>query len=187
MGYPRGAARVRRCSAANVAVMSDYGSAKMLQAIKDKGLKYAGVSVFNVILGQGLLLVFDTLWGWPKVAANFWAAVISAGPAYILSRAWVWNKKGKNSLFTEVLPFWGFAVLGLVISSVIVALTQNIEFKFITNLASLVGFGIVWVLKFFLLDALIFKVVHEHEAELGITPQTKADADASFYGADETA
>ena len=91
---------------------------------------------------------------------------ISAGPAYLLSRAWVWQKTGKNSLTTEVLPFWGFGLAGLVLSTVTVAATQTLDIPGITNIANLGAFGVLWVLKFFFLDALIFKavneIVHEH-------------------------
>src|SRR4051794_11508942 len=72
-------------------------------AIKTKGLRYAGVSVFNVILGQGLLIIFYRLFSASDQAlaetsrlvrgggANTLAVVISAVPAYYLSRAFVWG------------------------------------------------------------------------------------------------
>lgn len=143
--------------------MADYSLAKMTHAVKDKGLKYAAVSVVNVIVGQGLLAIFNTVLGWEAVLSNFLSVAISAGPAYLLSRAWVWNKKGKNSLVTEVLPFWGFALLGLLISTGTVAATKDVDIPLMANIASLAAFGLVWVAKFFLLDALIFKVVVEHD------------------------
>ena len=143
-----------------------YSIASMTQAVKDKGLKYAAVSVVNVVVGQGLLTLFDSGLHWYKVLANFLAVCISAGPAYLLSRAWVWQKTGKNSLTTEVLPFWGFGLAGLVLSTVTVAATQTLDIPGITNIANLGAFGVLWVLKFFFLDALIFKavneIVHEH-------------------------
>lgn len=158
-----------------------YSIASMTQAVKEKGLKYAAVSVVNVIVGQGFLTLFDSGLHWNKVLANFLSVCISAGPAYILSRAWVWQKSGKNSLMTEVLPFWGFGLAGLLLSTGTVAATQNVDIPMIANLASLVAFGVLWVLKFFFLDALIFKAVAEIVDE---TPEEVAD---EFYGVDEPA
>ena len=38
---------------------------------------------------------------------------LSAIPAYLLSRYWVWQKRGKNHFWREVVPFWSLAFVGL--------------------------------------------------------------------------
>src|SRR5215212_8241359 len=81
---------------------STKGSA--MDAIKDKGLKYSMVSIFNVAFGQTLLFLF-VHFDMRPAPANVLAVVVSAIPAYYMSRAWIWGKRGKSELKREVLPF----------------------------------------------------------------------------------
>lgn len=140
--------------------MARYSTHHMAHAVRTKGIKYALVSVFNVIFGQGLLVLFVTVLGWHAVVGNVLAVCISAGPAYVLNRAWVWGKTGKNHFMTEVLPFWGFAVAGLLLSTVAVAATRGIDLPLVANVANLAAFGFLWVIKFFFLDAVLFGSHH---------------------------
>jgi putative flippase GtrA len=145
-----------------------------LAAVKDKGPKYAGVSVINVIIGQGLIITFHGILGWNQTLSNALAVCISAVPAYYLSRAWVWGKKGKSHFRKEVLPFWTFVVLGLVLSTSLVAAagaitgtTDSTDLttaqKLLPNVVNLAAFGILWVIRFFLMDKLF--VQHPDLAE----------------------
>ena len=52
--------------------------------------------------------------------------MISAFPAYYLSRKWVWGKSGKSHFKKEVLPFWIFVFIGLVFSTAMVALGAHV-------------------------------------------------------------
>ena len=139
-----------------------------LVAVKGKGLKYSMVSVFNVIFGQTLLTVFLHV-GVNKAEANAAAVIISAVPAYYMSRAWVWGKRGKSELKREVLPFWIFVGIGLVLSTVMVAgiadLWLNVKGtempNIYTNLINIGAFGILWVVRFFWMDK-AFHLEHDH-------------------------
>jgi putative flippase GtrA len=143
-----------------------------LAKIRSHGLKYSAVSVVNVAIGQGLLILFAAtihiLW-----LSNVLAVCLSAVPAYYLSRAWVWGKTGKSHLTKEVLPFWGFALAGLVLSTIAVALATSIlgisgtpreelsvAQKLVPNIANMMAFGVLWVLKFFILDSFMFGKHH---------------------------
>lgn len=118
-----------------------------------KFMRYCGVSVFNVIFGQGLLYFFHSILEWPGWIANVAAVCISAVPAYLLSRHWVWGQRGPNSFSTEILPFWTMALLGLVLSTVAIAIVdQHTDKAWPVQLASLMSFGVVWVFKFFVLE-----------------------------------
>ena len=86
--------------------------------VKQKGPKYVAVSVVNVIIGQGLLLFFHAILHINQTLANVLAVCISAVPAYYMSRAWVWGRKGKSHFKTEVLPFWIFIAVGLIFSTI---------------------------------------------------------------------
>jgi putative flippase GtrA len=142
-----------------------------ITAIKGKGLKYSMVSVVNVVVGQGLLLVFVhagvTAW-----LANAVAVIISAIPAYYMSRAWVWGKRGKSELKREILPFWIFVGIGLFLSTGFVAIAAVIWpvppdagffnlHKLIPNIVSILAFGVLWVIRFFWMDS-AFHLEHDH-------------------------
>jgi putative flippase GtrA len=153
-------------------------------AIRNKGLKYAGVSVVNVLLGNGLLVIFYRLLSasdeaLPEMSrflrgasANTLAVIISAVPAYYLSRTYVWGKRGKSELRREVLPFWIFVFVGLLLSTVGVGLVAHFfaapkdasffhPAKLAANVASLLAFGVLWVIRFFWMDK-AFHLDHHH-------------------------
>lgn len=126
--------------------------------------KYAMTSVVGVTLGQSLIFLFASILDWPAGAANITAVAISTGPTYYISRHWVWQKRGKHSLGAEVIPFWVMTFLGLLLSTVIVVLLerQYPDTKILVNVGNIMGFGLLWVAKFFVLDRVLFKVTHEH-------------------------
>lgn len=146
------------------ATASDSTLLARLQALREqyfaKGLKYLAVSAFNVVLGQALLLGFQTVGGFSPTAANMLAVVISAVPGYILSRYWVWGRSGKNQWLTEVAPFWGLGLLGFVLSTLAIQVVTNLYDgdppPLLVNFTNLVAFGVIWVAKFFILDRWLF-------------------------------
>jgi putative flippase GtrA len=137
---------------------------KVAELIRNKGPKYVAVSLVNVVLGQGLLLMFHSILHVDQTLSNVLAVAISAVPAYYLSRAWVWKKSGKSHFKKEVLPFWIFVVVGLVFSTAMVALTSKIftdgvppseltlAEKLLPNIVNMVSFGLLWVVRFFLME-----------------------------------
>lgn len=146
--------------------MSGSGLAGAFAKVKTHGLKYSAVSVVNVIFGQTLLILFHSVAGIEATLANVMAVCISAVPAYYLNRAWVWGKRGKSHLTKEILPFWGFALAGLLLSTIAVNYaTDHFDNKLIPNIANLAAFGTLWVLKFFVLDAMLFGAHHHHPVE----------------------
>jgi putative flippase GtrA len=123
-----------------------------------KLFRYCGVSVFNLFFGQSLLLLFYSGFGWPAAASNVTAVCISAGPAYLLSRKWVWGQTGTHSVRDEIAPFWGLALLGLLISTISVSIADDRwESSLAVSAANIGAFGIVWVFKFFILEKIMWK------------------------------
>jgi putative flippase GtrA len=126
--------------------------------------KYSMTSVVGVVLGQSLLFLFASVvqlsWGW----ANLWAVAISTAPTYYMSRRWVWSKTGKSSFYAEVLPFWVLTFLGLLLSTIAVVVLEHRypDNRLLANVGNVIGFGVLWVAKFFVLDRLLFTVTHEH-------------------------
>jgi putative flippase GtrA len=128
-------------------------------------MRYSGVSVVNVVVGQSLLILAFGVFGWTAVLANVFSACIAAGPAYLMNRRWVWQKGGRSHLFSEVLPFWALALAGLGVSTATVSLASVFAHdltpdRFIRTVmvaaAVLVAYGIVWVVRFFILDSYVF-------------------------------
>ncbi|HEX6597032.1 MAG TPA: GtrA family protein [Acidimicrobiales bacterium] len=135
-----------------------------------KLVRYSMVSVISVIVSQVLLAFFFGILHWSARAANIWAVCLSAIPSYYLNRAWAWGKRSRSHLLKEVLPFWGMALLGLVLSTWAVSFAEShadswTDSHFLTtviiNAASVAAFGVLWVGKFVILNKLMF--VHHPE------------------------
>lgn len=130
-----------------------------------KWIRYSMVSVVGTVVSQICIIILYRGFGVPKLMTNFLAVAISSIPAYLLNRAWVWGKHGKNHWMTEVIPFWAFSFAGLVFSLVMVAWiapnpppghTPTALDTFRVMVGNISGFGILWVVKFFVLDKLLF-------------------------------
>ena len=135
-----------------------------------KARRFVIVSLFNVAFGQSLLVLAYSAFGWSFVTSNIFAVAVSAGPAYVLARYWVWEKTSKNHLVKEIAPFWGLAFLGLVASTLAVGFASGYsDAQIVLNLVNLAAFGIIWVFKFFILDRFMF----------GTPPQPLVAADAA--------
>ena len=135
---------------------------RLPENVGPKAIKYSMVSVVAVIVTQAVIFAcvegFELAW----VLSNFIAVTIGCIPSYTLNRAWVWGKRGRNHLWREVVPFWALALLGLIFSTVLVALADRwTDAPIAVNLANLTAFGILWVAKFWVLDAILFKVSAE--------------------------
>jgi putative flippase GtrA len=130
-----------------------------------KALRYSAVSVIGVVITQVLIFGFIAA-DWPHWVANAVAVVISSIPAYLLNRAWVWNKRDAHSFTREVAPFWGMALLGLVLSTVMVAIVSNYTDSAIAaSLTNIASFGVLWVGKFVILEKVLFTGEHVSIAE----------------------
>jgi len=117
------------------------------------------VSVVAVVTSQLVLLFTNGVLGWSAVLSNVTAVMIGSIPSYVLNRAWVWGKTGKNHFWREVVPFWALALLGLGFSTLLVAIAHEWnDATWVVSAANLVAFGILWVAKYLLLDALLFRV-----------------------------
>ncbi len=125
-----------------------------------KTLRYSAVSAISVVISQALLIFFNGLLGWSGAASNAAAVCLAAGPAYLLNRYWVWNKRGRNHLWKEVVPFWAVALLGLAFSTWLVALADEIwGTTLAVSAANLSAFASLWVGKFLLLNHVLFAAV----------------------------
>ena len=89
-------------------------------------VKYSMVSVIGVSITQLLLAIFVDLLRHNPTWSNVAAVMLTAVPVFFLNKLWVWSADGKVSLRREVLPFWVFTAAGLLLSTGLVALADDV-------------------------------------------------------------
>jgi putative flippase GtrA len=120
-------------------------------------IRYSMVSVFGVAFTQLQLAVYVGLLDLDPTQSNVAAVMICAVPVFFLNKRWVWNVDGKVSVRREIVPFWVFTGAGLLLSTGLVAIAENVsDSTLLVMLASVSGFGILWVAKFLFLDQIMF-------------------------------
>ena len=121
-------------------------------------IKYSMASVVGVVMGQSLLFLFVDLMERDPTWSNVTAVMITAVPVFFINKRWVWSADGKLSFRREIFPFWVFTAAGLLLSTGLVALADNLAEgnTLLVKLANLGGFGVLWVAKFLFLDNVMF-------------------------------
>jgi len=134
-----------------------------------KQLRYVGVSVFFVPVGQALIQVLARVVD-SFTTASLLAAAILTPFNFFANRYFVWKVTSRDSLRTQVLVFWVGAMLAVAMATgltyVVEGLTAD-RSKLVQSLAvfvaQLTGFGVVWVGRYLVLDRWLFKAVHHGE------------------------
>jgi putative flippase GtrA len=152
-------------------------------------IRYASTSLICVAITQVLIVVFYRGAKWTEVESNLAATMLTSIPAYILNKYWVWGKRGRPHMRREVIPFWVFTVAGWALSTAMVALASDhvgtphsFLRTFAVMVASISGFGILWVLKYLFLDKIMFGTDHhtpydeDEEQELAVVEARAAGA-----------
>jgi putative flippase GtrA len=123
----------------------------------DRIVRFGMVSVVGVALTQALLVLFHGIMNTDATVSNVLAVVLSSVPVFFLNKRWVWGRGGPAQLRREIIPFWVLTLLGLLLSTVLVAVVDRwSDHTWPVMLANIGGFGVVWVVKFFFLDAKVF-------------------------------
>jgi putative flippase GtrA len=126
-----------------------------------KPVRYSMVSAIAVVAAQSALLLCTVVLDMRPVPANLVAVGVGSIPSYLLNRIWVWGRRGNHSFTREVLPFWVMAFLGLVFSTLLVHFaSQWSDAALVTNAANLTAFGSLWVVKYLVLDSVMFGKDH---------------------------
>lgn len=139
-----------------------------------KQLRYAGVSLVFVPVGQILIQLFaafvfntgnDVNW----TAASIASAAVLTVPNFFANKYLVWRHTSRDGLRTQVTVFWVAAMLGVALATVFTYLVdaaidgdgwfENLAVFF----AQMAGFGIVWLARYVILDKWLFKVTHQGE------------------------
>lgn len=136
-----------------------------------KQLRYLGVSIVFVPIGQILIQVLGgAVFDGDYTKASIASALILTVPNFFANKYLVWKDTSKDRLRTQVLVFWVAAIAGVSFATGLtwlveqqvthengeVTLTEKVAVFF----AQLLGFGIVWVARYLVLDRWLFKVTH---------------------------
>ncbi len=134
-----------------------------------KKLRYAGVSVVFVPLGQICIQLLGRFsFDRDYTKASLASAAILTLPNFFANKYFVWRDTNRDSLRTQVIVFWIAAMLGVTFATTLTWLVEKevadksalIESGAVF-LAQLLGFGLVWVGRFLVLDRWIFKATHQ--------------------------
>lgn len=140
-----------------------------MPATGDKLAHYGAVTLVNVFLGLATLIFLFGFLEWAGVAAVVTAVVASAVPCFLLNRRFVWRRAGRVRIRTEVVPFGLFTLLGLVLSSVLVLWAgQRYDSKVMVYVAHQSAFGLIWVLRYFFFDRVLWRGPAATVARLGV-------------------
>jgi putative flippase GtrA len=128
-------------------------------------VRFGSVSVVSTTVSLSVLGLLVA----GRVMAPGWANVVATAagtvPSFELNRRWVWNKTGRRSVVTEIVPFCILSFLGLALSTVAVSLAvQWADHAAVDTTmrtlavegANVGAFGLVWLGQFVLLDRVLF-------------------------------
>ena len=119
-------------------------------------LRFGAVSAVVTPTTLMILWGLHALAGWSPWQANALAVSAGAVPAYVLNRYWVWHRRGPNRLWGEVLPFWALALLGGAASTAAVEAAGRWDNTGLLVLVNLGTYGTLWLLKFAVLDRVVW-------------------------------
>jgi putative flippase GtrA len=124
----------------------------------------------NVVVTQTLLQSFYRFTPIGASWANVLAVGLSSIPAFVILRRWVWDKTGECSVTHEIIPFWTYAFLGLIVSTAAVAaIDARWQSALAVSVANIACFGALWVTKFLFLDRWLFDTQDRAASGTGTT------------------
>ena len=136
-----------------------------------RSLAVSGVtSVLSLAILAGLIR-FDVT---SPARANVISAVAGIGPSFALNRRWAWKRSGRGHVAREVVPFWTYALISLVLSTIAVeraaAWADAVALPpgrrtLVVLIANVATYGALWIGQFMLLDRVLFRD-RTHSGEL---------------------
>jgi putative flippase GtrA len=146
-----------------------------------KLLKYSAVSIISALTSLVILtIVYGVLRLWTEVISVLFSNIMAGFPSYFLNRRWVWKKGGRSHWWREILPFWVMSLTGIGFALYTASLAHNFaDNHHLQHLprtvlvvgANIAAFGILWLLKFIILNRLFAQIA---DAEVGEEPETEA-------------
>ena len=128
-----------------------------------KLIRYSAVSVgCTAFTFVGLALLVGVL-NLPAAWANFTIVAVAIPPAFEVSRRWVWSRSDGSWMSPEIIPFAGFALAGLALSTLNVHVVGQAVAHWspwtrtlAVEGASFSAFTLLWLAEFVVLDRFTF-------------------------------
>jgi hypothetical protein len=140
-----------------------------------KKLRYAGVSVASVPIGQGLIQVLG-LWLDNYAAASLLTAAIVTVPSFFILKYFVWRHTSGENLGGQMLVFWVAMMLAFSLATLFTYIVDHATADQTTLIrgtavlfAQLFAFGIVWVGRYLMLDRWLFNLMGDTPNAIGAT------------------
>jgi putative flippase GtrA len=120
--------------------------------------RFVGVSVVSTFATQVCLFGLVDGFHMNGASANVLTVTLTSLLSYQLNRAWVWGHRDAHSLRGEVLPYWLMVLAGLIVSTVLAGFAYRhlAAAGWAVSLANFAGFGLIWGLKFVVLERYVF-------------------------------
>jgi putative flippase GtrA len=134
-----------------------------------KQIRYVAVSAVFVPLGQVLIQILGiAVFDRDFTKASIASAAILIIPNFFANKYLVWKNVSNDNLRTQIIVFWVAGLLGVSFATFLTWLVeQPMSGKAFEGLAvfaaQLLGFGVVWVARYLILDRWLFKVTHHGE------------------------
>lgn len=131
-----------------------------------KLVRYAAVSAISTTISLVLLGLLIATNATTAGRANVIATTAGILPSFELNRRWVWNRKGRRSIGTEVGPFVALSFTELGLSTVAVsaaarwataARVGTTAHTLAAETANIATFGSLWVVQYVILDRVLFR------------------------------
>lgn len=123
-----------------------------------RAARFFGVTIVATVTGQTILFLLFEGFNWSAAPANIVAVGFGTALSYWLSVNFVW-KYASSSVRDQMIVYVALAVLGLVVSTLLAAFVSSIWTHALSaNVGSILGFGLVWVLRFVVLDRTVFRM-----------------------------
>lgn len=142
------------------------------EEVARKKLRYAGVSVASIPIGQGMIQALGA-WLDNYAAASLIASAIITVPLFYANKRFVWRVAYGENLRRQVLIFWVVMMSGATLTTLFTWLVDkemNSQTTFIRGTAVLfaqvLGLSIVWVGRYIVLDRWLFKLADDTPADL---------------------
>jgi hypothetical protein len=140
-----------------------------------KKLRYLGVSVASVPIGQGLIQGLG-LWLDNYATASLLTAAIVTVPSFFILKYFVWRDRSGDNLGGQMLVFWVVMVLAFSLATLFTYIIDHAIANQTTLIratavfcAQLLAFGIVWVGRYLVLDRWLFKLSADTPTGIGTT------------------
>ena len=139
-----------------------------------KIVRYSLVSLISIAISQSVLMVAFGMLNWTASLSNVVACAVATVPSYYLNRTWAWGRRGTSRLWGEVVPFWALAFLGLALSTwaadfgSTLARRAAVSHQMATTIvmaSALLAFGVLWIGKFVIFNAMLFAERPRHLRE----------------------